>query len=322
MKPSAFLRRVLCTLLSLSVLLSLCGCAQQEPEDTASQFSVVTTTYPLYVLTSAVSAGVDHLEISRLSTGQVSCLHDYTLTISDMRNLEQADLLFLNGADLESFLDEVLGQLSALQIDCSASIDLLEVNDHEHHSHGDDGHEDHEHDPHYWMDPRNLSLAAQTIAQALSQADPGHAAQYQSNADVVTEALQDAYTRWSASLSGLSFPYLITFHDGFHYFAEAFGLELLFAMEEEDGATASAKDITAAAILVKEYSLPSIFVEVNGSSSAAQAVSGETGTQIAALSMLMSGSDAPAEKSATEILEQSYLAPMEENIKTLAEVLK
>jgi ABC-type Zn uptake system ZnuABC Zn-binding protein ZnuA len=141
----------------------------------------------------------------------------------------------------------------------------------------------------------------------------------------VAETIQEYDRQWSAQLSELSYPYLITFHDGFRYFAEAFGLELLFSMEEEDGATASAKDISSASKLVKEYHLPCIFMESNGSGAAARAVSGETGSEIEVLSMLMDGPELSAlgdDLSAAEILDELYLSPMAQNVETLKEVLK
>lgn len=323
MKPTLLPRAFLCAALSCVILLTCGGCARKTQAAPDPTFQVVATTYPVYALASAISAGVDSVDISRLNTGQVSCLHDYTLTVADMRRLEQADLLLLNGAGLEEFLDEVLEQLDTPMTDCSVQIDLMEADEEEHHDHGDGHHhEDDEYDAHYWMDPRNVITMAEEIAHGLSLADPDHAALYQTNAQAVCGVLQDAYTEWADTLSELSHPYLITFHDGFRYFADAFGLDLLFAMEEEDGATASAKDILTASTLVKEYSLPAVFMEANGSGAAARAVSGETGADVAALSMIMDGESAPAGAAAEEILDALYLTPMGQNIETLKEVLK
>ena len=311
-----------CAVLAAALLLACAGCAVPTAQD-EFRVQVTATTYPVYALACAVSAGVEGVSVSRLNTGQVSCLHDYTLTVSDMARLEQADLVLINCAGLEAFLDGVLDQLDAPLGDCSVGIDLLEA-DGQLHSHGEDGEigHSHDHDPHYWMDPRNAAVMADTIAQALSQADPDNAGRYQANASLAAEALTNAYAAWTTSLSGLSYPYLITFHDGFRYFAHAFDLELLFAMEEEDGATASAKDILTASNLVKQYHLPAVFMEVNGSGSAARAVAGETGAAVSTLTMLMDGADAPKEAGAVDILTQLYLSPMEQNIKTLMEVLK
>lgn len=319
MKP---LYRIIALLLCCSFIFLLPGCySGADPEQNVS-LRVTATTYPLYLLTSAITAGVEQVQVSRLNTGSVSCLHDYTLTVSDMRHLEQSDLLILNGAGLETFLDHALNQLSAVQVDCSQVVPLLEGDSHEEHSEGHNGHDhQHEHDPHYWMDPNCLIYAADAITSALCQADPSQQTLYQANAETVCASLRHAYDKWQAQLSQLTGSQLITFHDGFYYFADAFGLEILFSMEEEDGATASARDILTASMLVREYSLTAIFAEVNGSAAAARAVSGETGAAVYRLSMIMDGNDAPRGADAAAILEL-YLAPFEENITTLAEVLK
>ncbi len=65
--------------------------------------------------------------------------------------------------------------------------------------------------------------------------------------------------------------------------------KLLASIEEEEGSEASAKEINEIAGLVKEYSLPVIFTEVNGSDATANAISRETGCQVAQLTMLMDG---------------------------------
>lgn len=315
--------RMTALLLSAALLFSLLGCsAPSEKQD--DMLHITVTTYPLYVLTAALCAGAEGVDLRRLETGSVSCLHDYTLTVSDMRHLEQADILVLNGAGLEGFLDQALGSVSGLQVDCSRSVHLLAG---EGHSHGEECHNhdhdhDHEHDAHYWMDPHNLAHAAQQIAQALAETDPEQESLYLNNAETVHHMLEEAGASWKEALSGVSCPYLITFHNGFHYLADAFGLEILFSIEEEEGATASAKDILTASELVKEYSLPAVFTEVNGSGAAAKAVSGETGVPVAQLSMLMSGEDVPADLNAADILSRYYLTPMGENIQTLSEVLK
>lgn len=312
-------RKLPAVLTACAALLAACtGCA--GPAETSDgKIRVVAATYPIYALAAAVSAGSEGVSLSRLDTGQVSCLHDYTLTVSDARRLEQADLLLLSGAGLEEFLSSALEGLDAAVVDCSASLTLLETEEgHDHH--GDHGGEEGGPDPHYWMDPRNAASAALYIGSALSRADPDNAALYQDNASRAAECLLGTYQDWAGELRGLSHPCLVTFHDGFRYFARAFGLTLLFAMEEEDGATASAKDIRAASALVKEHALPAVFMEANGSGSAARAVAGETGCAVASLSMLMDGPAAP-EGDAEEILAALYLAPMEQNVETLLEEL-
>ena len=83
----------------------------------------------------------------------------------------------------------------------------------------------------------------------------------------------------------------ITFLDGFQYFAHAYDLPLLESIEEEAGSEASAHEIVEITELVREYDIPVIFTEVNGSDATAKAISRETGCEVAQLTMVMDGPD-------------------------------
>ena len=101
---------------------------------------------------------------------------------------------------------------------------------------------------------------------------------------------------------------MIPFHDGFSYFARSFGLTIVEAVEEESGSEASARELIHLIELVREHNLPAIFIEKNGSSSAASILSRETGAKVYTLDMAMSGS--------------SYFDAMYHNIDTIKEALQ
>lgn len=124
---------------------------------------------------------MEGVSVLRLETGAVSCLHDYTLTVGDMKKLEGADVVALNGAGMEEFMEDALATSSAPVIDCSAGVDLLESEGHVHQDGAEE--DDHGHfDPHYWMDPENMEQMVCNIRDGLSQADPEHAGEYEENA--------------------------------------------------------------------------------------------------------------------------------------------
>ena len=283
------MRRLFSLLLAAALLLPA-GCAPAAPaEEGEARLSVVATTYPIYLLAREVIQGVEGVEVERLNTGSVSCLHDYTLSVDDMKKLERADVVAVNGAGLEDFMSDALASSDAAVIDCSEGVELLENLSHDH-AEGDEDH-DHGHwDPHYWMDPRNAAEMAGNIARGLAQADPDHEGTYLSN---LTRA-DTLLTSWDGELEaqlkeGAEITGLITFHDGFQYFAKAYGLPLLAAIEEEAGSEASAKEIVAITRLVQERDIPVIFTEVNGSDATANAIARETGCAVAQLTMLMDG---------------------------------
>lgn len=289
-------KRLFALLLALTLLLSGCGSAQSAQPQEEARLHIVATTYPVYLFTCAVTKGVEGVVVERLNTGETSCLHDYTLSVSDMKKLEGADVVVMNGVGLEEFMEDALTASGAAAIDCSQGVDLLENLSH-HHEEGDHGHDGHDHghfDPHIWMNPKNAAVMAENLADRLAELDGEYASEYRENLMTVTALLGawDSQVRdVLAALDDGEVAGLITFHDGFQYFAHAYGLTLLEAIEEEAGSEASAKEIVEITQLVEEHNIPVIFTEVNGSDATANAIARETGCRVAQLSMCMDGPD-------------------------------
>ncbi len=279
------------TALLVLLVLPFCG----TPAVEKPRLTVVCATYPIYLFASSLAENVDGVAVERLDTGTASCLHDYTLSMADMKKLERADIIALNGAGLEEFLEDALAASDAQVIDCSAGVELLENLSHRHDGDGHDSH-DHGHwDPHYWMDPANARIMADNLRGGMALTDPEHASEYEANAvkteEILLQVEKDARELMERYLPQ-GVPGLITFHDGFPYFARAFHLPLLASIEEEAGSEASAREIVEITELVKEYDIPVIFTEVNGSDATARAISRETGCRVAQLTMIMDGPDA------------------------------
>lgn len=281
------MKKAFVSLLLSALLLSGCAGAPAAPEE--ARLQAAATTYPVYLLAQAVTEGVDGVSVSLVIDQQVSCLHDYTLTMRDMRAVERADVLLINGMGLEDFLDDVLENRTI--IDCSQGItprEPEEGDDGHDHDHGLESDHSHETDPHIWMDPRNAGVMAQNIAEGLAELDPDHAQAYRANADAAVQKLTQFREEMLAKLDGGHYD-LITFHDGFGYFADSFGMHLLAAVEEEEGSEASAKTIVEITHLVEENDLPAVFTEVNGSDATAQVICRECGVESYPLDMCMSG---------------------------------
>lgn len=275
-----------------SVQSTASGTTQSTQLQTEDTVDLVATTYPVYLLASAITEHVEGVQVTRLNTGAVSCLHDYTLSVNDMKQIEGADIIVMNGAGLEEFMDDALERTTGTVVDCSVNVPLLENEGHVH-VEGDENDHDHGHwDPHYWMNPENMVIAAENIYNKMVELDADNTQQYQENLLTVTTMLNS----WKSNFEdifqveeGPEITGLITFHDGFRYFADAYDLPLLAAIEEEEGSEASAKEINEITQLVQEYQIPVIFTEVNGSDATAQAIARETGCQVAQLNMLMDG---------------------------------
>jgi ABC-type Zn uptake system ZnuABC Zn-binding protein ZnuA len=289
------MKRILALVGLLSIL--LCGCGvQTEAADIAA------TTLPVYQFTTMLCEGTG-LTVTRLVNESVSCLHDYSLQVSQVRAVEQARLIVISGAGLEDFMEDLLQDRQV--IDASQGISLLE-SCHDH-AHEHEGHH-HEHDAHIWLSPVNAMVMAQNICRGLCAQFPEHKSFFEENLNSLLLQLQDLQNYAEVQLRDLSSRELITFHDGFSYLAQAFDLQILAAVEEESGAETSAKELIRLIELVQQHDLGAIFTEQNGFTASAAIISRETGAAIFTLDMAISGND--------------YFAAMYHNIQTIREALQ
>ena len=290
-------------LIILLLCLTLGGCAPAEHADIAA------TTLPVWQFTCRLTAGTD-LTVTRLVTEEVSCLHDYTLTVGQMKAIEEADVVILSGAGLEEFLVDALTGAGRV-IDSSAGIELLSGEHHHHHEgEEEEAHEGHHHetDPHIWLSPAHAAEQARNICAGLSAQYPEYAAVFEENLAVLLSDLKKLEDYGRQELAELSSREILTFHDGFGYLADTCGIEIVEAIEEESGAEASAKELIHLIEEVRHHDIRAIFVETNGSGSAASIIAAETGAHLSTLSMAMSGDD--------------YFSAMYANIDALKEALQ
>ena len=299
------MKRILLLYCMLAAL--LCGCAAKQ--DTAE---IAATTLPVYEFTGRICKGTP-ISVTRLVTEQVSCLHDYSLNVRQVKAAEAAEQIIISGAGLEEFMEDILHHAQA--IDASEGIELICPED-AHHDHGHEeseeehGHEGHHHDkdPHIWLSPANAMVMAENICRGLTAQYPQYSETFSANLQELLSDLETLQQYGEAQLKDLSCRELITFHDGFSYFADAFGLTILEAVEEESGSEASAKELIHLIEEVEHHDLPAIFTEVSGSVSAAGIISRETGAASCALDMAMAG--------------DSYFQAMHHNIDTIKEALQ
>lgn len=304
------MKKILIPFVLLLLLLSACG--QPAPAEEDDTIHILATTYPVYLFTTAIANGVEGVEVELLVNQQTSCLHDYTLTVNDMKAIERADVIVMNGVGLEDFMSDALAASDAVAIDCSEGVALLPATGHHDHDHGHDHDHDHGHyDAHIWMSPANAVQMCANITEGLAQYEPKWAESCQHNLAQAQTALEPLAAGGEV-LAALEQRNLITFHDGFQYFAHENDLILLKSIEEEEGSTASAADIKEMVALIREYDIPAIFTEKNGSDATAKAISRETGCAVYELDMMMSGEGVGI---------QSYIDTMEYNINTIMEAL-
>ena len=278
------------------IILLLCGCSSEQPAQVAA------TTLPVYEFTCRIVEGTG-ISVTRLVTESVSCLHDYSLNVDQVKAVEAAQVIVISGAGLEDFMEDILADRNT--IDASTGIEILECA-HEHDHDHDHGHH-HEVDSHIWLSPANAKVMAQNICAGLSTQYPEYAAAFEANLALLLIDIDALEEYGHAQLESLATRDMITFHDGFGYFADAFHLDILEAVEEESGSEASAQELKHLIGIVREHDLPAVFTETYGSVSAAEVIARETGAALYSLDMAMGG--------------DSWFEAMYHNIDTIKEAM-
>lgn len=183
--------------------------------------------------------------------------HLYKASEGDLRALEQADIIFYNGLHLEANLARILDGMSESGKAAAVS-DLIDrsVLSTPPQFGGN-------YDPHIWFDVSLWKKAAEKVRDILSEKDPSSAALYQSNAKSYLKELDelDDYVRSQAELLPEERRVLITAHDAFHYFGEAYGFEVRGLQGISTAAEAGTGDVQELAAYIAEQQIPAIFVE-------------------------------------------------------------
>ena len=261
--------------------------------------------------------------------------HSYELTPKAVVAIQDADLIFINGLNLEeTLLDSIESNAAGVIVPVSAGIEALSVDDHEEIVDQlplllvllsvDDHEENNGHDkkdahtgtdPHFWTDPNNVIIWVDNIAQMLGDADPTNREAYASNAAAYRAELKevDAYIHEQVARIPEENRKLVTDHGLFNYFAEEYGFEMIGTVIPSFSSLAesSASDIVALVEVIQQEDVPAIFIGTTASPSLqnlADTIAAETGREVKVVPLLTGSLAAPGEQGDT------YLGYMRFNI--------
>lgn len=294
----------------LALLLALCLLPSAGMAET-----IVTSFYPIYLFALNLTDGLDGVTVRNLAAPDTGCLHDYQLQTSDMKVLAAADAFLINGAGMESYLENVFEIFPDLPVtDASAGIELLCDEEGHDHEHDDHGHEHSMYNAHVWLDAENAIVMVRNLAEGLMAACPDHAEAIAFNRDAYIERLAALDAELVAQLSALTRRDIITFHEAFPYFAEGYGLHVAAVVNREPSDSLSPAALAALVKTVLELGVPPLFVEPQYSDIAAQTIARETGAKIFTLDPIVTGP--------TEDVPLSYYEDiMRQNAQVLMEAL-
>lgn len=278
-------------------------------ESDAEEKLILCSFYPMYILTQNIAEDVPGVSVECMTRVEAGCLHGYQLTPQDMKKLNAAYALIINGGGMESFLDKAIAQFPGLRvIDASEGIQLIEAEGHQHGDH----HNEHRFNPHVWVSISGAISQVKNICKGLTVIDSGNAQKYRSNADRYIRSLEELKRKMHQGLSEISDRSIITFHEAFPYFAREFNLNVAAVIEREAGSEPSARELAEIIKLIKEKKVEAIFIEPQYPAKTAQMISRETGKKLYTLDPIVTGPFHP----------DAYISIMEKNLMVLQEALR
>ena len=273
------------------------------------KLNITTSFYPMYVAALNITDGVEGVEVTNLTKGTTTCLHEYSLTTEEMVSLVDSDALVINGAGMEGFLSNVISNYSNLEIiDSSKGIELLEMECHHNHEHT---HEE-TYNSHIFVSVENYIKQIENITDGLVKLDEANAETYLKNSREYIKELEELKKDIANVTNEIENKNIVVYHESFDYFAKEFGLNVVTKIEKEHGEAASASEIVNIVNEIKKYNVKCIFVEKGYNMNIANTVAKEAGVKVYELNPVTSGKNNKDE----------YINIMRENLGIIKEALK
>lgn len=308
-----FFNTILATLTLAALLLAGCGSA---PQNADNALNVLASTTFLADITQNV-AGDRAQVVSLLPIG--SDPHAYQATPADVVKISESTILILNGIEYEHFIEPLLENADGERLVIVASDGLephlMEEDAGEEHAGG----EEHETgDPHMWLDPNLVITYVENIRDGLSQADPGGAEVYRSNAEAYIAQLKDLDSFIKSQVESIPAErrLLVTNHEALGYFAERYGFTIVDTIlpSFSSEASASAQEVASAIERIKLSGAQAIFLGEVENDSLAEQIASETDVKVVRDLYLETLTDGPPAA--------TYIEMMKYNVTQIADALK
>ncbi len=258
------------TLIATALLIAgLTACRQPfaPAADLAQRKIRVTTTVGM--ITDIVrNVGGERVEVTGLMGPGVDP-HLYKPSARDVNRLDEADIIFYGGLELEGRMVELFEKMARAgkpAFGVTDDIDrarLLPSADHPG-----------KYDPHVWFDVTLWQEAARKVGKELAALDPGSQDVYAHNTQAYLEQLRalDAYVRQQIAQIPASSRVLITAHDAFGYFGRQYGVEVRGLQGMSTAAEAGVADVQALAKFIADRQIKAVFIESSVPRQAIEAV--------------------------------------------------
>ncbi|MDN7133485.1 zinc ABC transporter substrate-binding protein [Halomonas sp. MC140] len=302
-----------CWLVGVSALLALPAAMANERIQVVTSFSILAD--------MVENVGGDHVEVSSLVAADGDA-HVYSPSPGDARALADADLVVFNGLLFEGWMERLISasDYDGALVTATDGIKPLSYAGHDDHDHEEQAHDDHaghdhgDEDPHAWQDMRQAEVYIANIRDGLIAADADHGDEYRANAERYLQEIADVDAEIRALIEEIpASTSVITGHDSFGYFSNAYGVNFLSPVGLSTEADPSGASMAALVDVINQESVQALFHENMTNQSIITQLAEETGLPIAGTLY--------ADALASEGEASTYLGMMHHNARILHDAL-
>ncbi|KHJ67227.1 iron ABC transporter substrate-binding protein [Pantoea rodasii] len=242
--------------------------ALSAPAFAAEKLKVVTTFTVIADMARNVAG--DAAEVTSITKPGAE-IHEYQPTPGDIRRAQGANLILVNGFNLELWFNRFYQRLKGVpEVTVTAGIEPLGITE---------GPYNGKPNPHAWMSPDNALIYVDNIRDALQKYDPANAAVYQANAERYKAQIQQTLAPMRAAIDQLpeNQRWLVTSEGAFSYLARDLGLKELYLWPINADQQGTPQQVRKVIDAVKANAIPTIFSESTISAKPAQQVAREAG---------------------------------------------
>jgi len=263
-------RQLLAAVAGFAVLVAVVPAAAQAPAP--AKLKVLAT---FSILGDFVrNVGGDRVEVTTL-VGPNSDAHVYAPAPADAKKVADAALVITNGLGFEGWMGRLVKASGSKAPVLVATKNIKERRAVDSHGHGGA-------DPHAWQSVANAKIYVANIRDALIAADPAGKSAYEANAAAYLGKLDalDQEVRAAVAAIPADRRRVISTHDAFGYFQQAYGIEFIAPQGVSTEAEPSARDVARIITQVKKQKIPAVFLENIADARLMERIAQETGARI------------------------------------------
>lgn len=250
----------------------------QKKEKSNDKFEILTSFYPIYIMTLNITNGAEDVKVSNMAEKYTGCIHDYTLTTTDMKKFESCDIFIQNGAGLETFSDKILESYPKIKVVNAAD----GVNNFLTHNEDDE-----EVNSHIWLSISNYINEVIKITDSLIKMDSKNAKIYQKNCENYVSKLSALKIKFDNL--NLKNKRVINLNESLEYMFKENDIDSVLIETDHEQAAISANKIRNIIELMQNEKINEIYIDKNDSRKLADVLQNETNAKIYVLDSAMSG---------------------------------